>query len=92
MSQMLTKVEINNIDVSSYLKSYVAERESGKAIGNVKLMFSQSLDTLVTLDSFLTVEIWRGWTTSTDEKIFSGKVANWNKQGLSREITAYDKI
>ena len=92
MASMLTKVEINGVDVSDYISSYKYQRETSNSIGSTKLVLGTAVESVLTLDNNQTVEIWRGWTTSTDEKIFSGNIEKWEKQGGRIDITAKDKL
>ena len=92
MALMLTKVEINGVDVSSYVSSYNFQREKSNAIGMTKLILGQAVENVLVIDNNQTVDIWRGWTTSTDEKIFSGNIEKWEKQGGRIDITSKDKL
>ncbi|MCK5609028.1 hypothetical protein KAR91_44550 [Candidatus Pacearchaeota archaeon] len=73
---------------------YVYEREFGQSmISEIKIkLIKLKLDTLLTVEDGQTVEVWRGWTTPTDEKIFSGWVRQRNNDGFITSIVGYDKL
>jgi hypothetical protein len=89
---MLTLVKINGIDVSSTLVNYEYERTFGDLIGEVNLKFIRTVNSLVTLTAGQTIDIWRGWVTSTDEKIFSGYIERFEPEGGIILVTGLDKI
>ena len=92
MTSMLKKVEINGVDVSDYISTFRYQRQISNAIGSTKLVLGTAVESVLTLDNNQTVQIWRGWNTSTDEKIFSGNIEKWEKQGGRIDITAKDKL
>lgn len=89
---MLTKVRIGSVDVTSHLVKYEYERTYGDLMSEIVFKFITNVNAAITLSSGQTIEVWRGWTTSEDEKIFSGYIEKYEPEGGIITITALDKI
>ena len=90
---MLTKVTIDTVDVTTKVLNYSLERVAHNEISIVKPNFKKSLtDLLSNIKTGSTLEMWRGWTTSTDEKVFNGFVTKVNTDGKIYQIDGSDKI
>jgi hypothetical protein len=89
---VLTKIEVNGVDVSSYLMSYEYERTFGDSIGELSIKFNRKISNVVTLSTGLQVEAWRGFVTSTDEKFFDGFIERFEIEGGTVAVTAPDKL
>lgn len=61
-------------------------------IGEVTINAPQTINSTVTVENGQSVEIWRGFTTSTDEKIFSGRVAEIKPGSGLVKIIARNKL
>ena len=95
---VLYKTQINSITVQDSdstekdIISFEIEDDSENEIGEVIISAPQGINDIVTLSNGQIVEIWRGFTTSTDEKIFSGRIVEIKpKQGII-EIIARNKL
>ena len=91
----LTYVEINGIDVSSYLISWTMEDVFEKNIGSVKINLSQKAYTLLTFNNNLigdAVIIKRGVSSATETTLFRGIVTNVFNQGSVSSIDAFDEL
>ena len=96
----LTKVQINGVttkDDSSgsdpaSLFSWEYERTSGNQISELTMETPSDVNDLVTLKVGQTVEVWAGWTTSTDKKIFSGYISDFSAEPGKVVFTCKDKL
>lgn len=89
---LLTLVKINSVDVTSSLVNYESEEAFGDAVSQVELNFVSNVLSTVTIQTGQTLEIWRGYTTSTDEKIFSGYIESYSPETGLIKIVAKDKL
>lgn len=89
---MLTSIEISGIDVTSYCVNYQLERTYGDLTPEVEMKFVRGITSALTLVEGATLEIWRGWVTATDEKIFSGYIEKFESEGGLITITGIDKL
>jgi hypothetical protein len=89
---MLQKTLINGIDVSAYVISSEYERTYGDMISQVDVKIVQTVNDVLTIEAGQTLEIWRGWTTSTDEKIFDGYVQAFDIDKGIVKIIGKDKL
>lgn len=88
----LTKVQINGVDVTSYLVKYEYEEAYGDIVGQVELNFIATINDANSIITGQTLEIWTGFTTSTDNKLFSGYIESFNLDGGLFKIIAKDKL
>lgn len=89
---MLTQVNINSIDVTSKVVSYNIERIYGDAVTQLDMVVDKTITDLITLNNALTIDIWRGYTTPTDLKVFTGRIENFMPEGGKIKIVGKDKI
>jgi hypothetical protein len=89
---MLTRVKINSVDVTSYLINYEKEDAYGDTIAEVELNLVRNVKNVLTIDMGMTLEIWRGWGSPDEEKIFNGYVESYNPEGGKVKITGKDKL
>jgi hypothetical protein len=89
---MLTKVSVNGTDVTAKLINYKFEKTFGQEIAIITLKFSKFITSLVTLANGQTLTVSRGWTTSTDESIFSGFIESYEPEGGTITIIGKDKL
>lgn len=96
----LTKVTIGGITIKddssgsdpNYLFNWEYEKNSGTQISELSMALSEGVNSLVTLVSGQSVEIWAGYTTSTDKKIFSGFISEFNPEAGKVVIMCKDKM
>lgn len=89
---VLTKVEINNVDVSSYIINYEIEETSGTAITSVDMTLSKNVSDVVTITLGTTLEIWRGFAVATEEKVFDGYIEMYEPDQGVFKIRGKDKL
>lgn len=89
---MLTRVDINGITVTSKLVNWVYERTFGDLLPEISLKFVKSINDLVTVTNGMTLEVWRGWASATEEKIFSGYIEKYEPDGGVIDVTGIDKL
>lgn len=89
---MLQKTEINNIDVSSKIINWELEKTFGDAISQIEIKLVKTVSTLLTIETGQTVEVWRGWSVSTEEKIFDGYIESYEPEGGIIKVIAKDKL
>jgi hypothetical protein len=78
--------------VTSKLVSLEYERTYGDLLPEISLKFIRTINSLVTMSTGLVVEVWRGWTVATEEKIFSGYIEKFEPQGGLIIVTGIDKL
>lgn len=92
----LTKVEIDSIDVTTYVSSWKVEREFGEAVSKSVVILKENVSATGLLfdedNAFHTIEIWRGVTTTTDTKIFKGEVGSFRKDGKNVILNCVDEL
>jgi hypothetical protein len=89
---MQKTVHINGVDVSDQVISFTIERTNGKAIAQANIRFKQTINDVVTLINGATVQIWRGWSTATDDKPYSGYLDKFEPFGSVVDVTSSDKL
>lgn len=89
---MLTQVEIDGVNVTADLISYSFEDTYGDSLPEITLRFVRRIKDKVTLSAGLTLEVWQGYVTATDEKIFSGYVEKHELEGGIVELTGITKL
>lgn len=89
---MLKQVEINSVNVDDYIVSFEIERVYGDAISQVSIKVLKTITDVVTLANGQTLELWRGWTLATDEKVFDGYIEKYEVEGGIIKITGLDKM
>lgn len=95
---MLCKVVIDGVTVrddSSTEKkvlSWEYERTSENIISELTMTLLSSVEDLVSLIPGKVIQIWTGFTTSTDVKTFDGFIAEVSPNGGRVDLTCYDKM
>ena len=84
---MLKKVVVGGVDVSDYVLPFKLELSFGDATHQIRLEVAYSVRDVVTLDNNLRVEVWRGFTTATDEKVFDGYITTFEQKGITYLLT-----
>jgi len=87
-----TKVMINSVDVSSYVFSYRKEGAFGYEAGRLDLALTRKVKSLIDPQMRQLIEVWKGYTTSTDEKIFKGYIEDIDEEIGIIKIMAYDML
>ena len=87
---ILTRVDINGIDVTSYITSYTYEKTNGESIGIISCNAITSISNIVELAVGMTIEVWRGITTNTDNKVLIGYIEKFSPSGGLIEIIGKD--
>jgi len=82
MTELLTEVKINGVDVVSKLLSYNIDETFGDDISTAVITLTKYVyDLITTLDNGMSITIKRGFTTKTDQFIFSGEITEIEKKG-----------
>lgn len=98
MAELLTKVVINSVTVhddsstESYLINWEYERHSGNVISQLDMKLLDSVDDIVTIVPGQSIEVWSGFSTSTDTKTFSGFIEEANPEGGLVSLSCKDKM
>jgi hypothetical protein len=87
-----TKLEIDGIDVTSYLLNYSTDRSYGDVVASIDITLLKTVNVVLSIDTGQTIKIYRGWTTPTDEIIFQGYIEKYEPKGGIIEITGKDKL
>lgn len=87
-----TQVKINSVDVTSYVINYEDEATFGDVIAQVDINVVTNISNVLILATGQSVEIWRGWSTPTDLKVFSGSIESYNPDSGKIKIVAKDKL
>lgn len=86
----LMKVELDNIDVSAYVRSWKIKRDFGNSVDSMELEFVKSIEDVVTVsENGQTLEAWFGTVTATDKKYFNGYIEKFRTGTGTYECTAY---
>jgi len=94
---VLTRVEVDGINVSDYIKSWnIKDTEGDDYIKYASILLDRSVSQVLTLSSEAlstkTVVIYRGASSTTDKKVFSGEVTNYLPNGSGAELKCADKL
>lgn len=100
MGNLLTKVQINSVTIwddsdsgaPNLLINWEYERTIERGISELKMIILASTESIVSSTVGKTVSIWKGFTTSTDEKIFEGFITDVSPNGGILEIVCKDKM
>jgi hypothetical protein len=96
----LTKVNIDGTTIKDdssitdpeQLYKWEYERVAGSSISELTMETTSLVPDLVTLKVGQTIEIWGGYTTSTDKKIFDGFVSDYSPEAGRIKFTCKDKM
>lgn len=96
---LLSKVDINSVTIHddtagtpNLLINWEYERTMERGISELVITATQTLPDTVSLVVGQTVEVWKGFTTSTDEKVFDGYISEFEPDGGIIKITCKDKL
>jgi len=89
---MLTKVDIDGTTVTTKLINWELEKTYGDTISEIELKFVKGVNDLVTIQTGQTLEVWRGWSVATEEKIFDGYIEKFEPEAGTVKITGLDKL
>ena len=89
---MLTQILINSVDVTTKVIDWEREGSKGDAIQQLEMKVIKSISDLLTITEGMNVEVWRGWSTTTDEKIFDGYIQKYEPDGGKITLTCCDKL
>jgi hypothetical protein len=99
MGLLLSKVQIDGITIHddtagtpNLLINWEYERTGTNEISELTIKVLKSITGTVTLAVGKTVSIWKGFTTSTDTKVFEGRIAQFDPDGGLIKIIAKDKL
>lgn len=87
-----TQVKIAGTDVTSYVITWEVTENFGNAVYSCKIVFPNIVTDIVTLANSQSVEIWEGYVTATDTKIFSGYLETYAPEGGKITVTAFNKM
>ena len=88
---MLRKILINSIDVTSVVLNFEYEETWGEAISTISINAFGKINSLLTLAPGLTVQVYRGWVTATDELLFNGYIESYEPEPGKIKISCNDK-
>jgi len=100
MAYLLSKVIINDVTIrddtnppdNNYLVGWEYERSGTNEISQLSLNVLKSITNDITLSTGQRIEIWKGFTTSTDTKVFDGYISSYEPNGGLIVIEGYDKL
>ena len=93
MAIMLTKVEVNGLDIQSKLIKWQIEETFGIEISEAQIEVTKSIyDQIPDLRPGYAVTIKRGFNTSTDQFAFNGYIDRIDKAGATITIYAQDRM
>lgn len=100
MGNLLTKVQIDGVTIwdnsdgnsPNLLINWEYERTGTNEISELVINVLKSTDDTVSLSVGKTVSIWKGFTTSTDTKVFEGFISEFEPNGGLIQIIAKDKM
>jgi len=87
-----TQVKINNTDVTTTVNNYKYQKKFGESVSSITIEFTKTLKDTITPEIGQTVEVWRGWTTAADEKIFKGTLTRKKLEGGKIIIISEDML
>jgi hypothetical protein len=90
----LWQVKINSVDVTADMINCEYEETYGDLLPEINMEFVKRINTTLgsEVTPGMTLEIWRGWVTATDEKKFSGYVELVENDSGKVIITGLNKI
>jgi len=99
MGVLKTKVQIGGTTIKDdsgsdpkLIISWEYERTIEKGISEMVISCPKTITDTISLQVGTLVEVWSGFTTSTDKKIFSGYISNYKPDGGLIEIICKDKM
>jgi len=92
MSKRLTHVEIGGTSVDDYLLDWAYPESYGDSISETTITLPKNITGVVTLSNSPSLEMWEGFVTSTDKKIFSGYIETYAPDGYKIVVYGRDKL
>jgi len=92
MVRRLSQILINGTNVTSVCIDWTIQTACSDYITNATLNFPQVIMSLVTLSNKATLEIYEGFVTSTDTKIFDGYIETYKPDGFKITVYGKDKL
>ena len=99
MGVMLSKVVIDGVTIHddtvgspNHLVSWEYEKTGTNQISALTINVVTTIHNDVTLNVGKTIQIWKGFTTSTDEKVFDGFISEYEPDGGLIKIIGKDKL
>ena len=102
MGLLLTKVQIDGTTIwddsvaagthSDTLVDWEYERTGTNEISELNMRVLKSIQDTISLTVGKTISIWKGFTTSTDTKVFEGYISDFEPEGGVIKITGKDKL
>lgn len=89
---MKVYVSINYVDVSSSVQNLSYETTFGDSVSEIDINLFRNVTNSITLAAGQYIEVWRGWTTSQEERIFNGTIESYIPSGSTIKIIAKDKM
>ncbi|MHA1302312.1 MAG: hypothetical protein ACTSPI_01235 [Candidatus Heimdallarchaeaceae archaeon] len=95
----MTKVIVNSVTIKdtdgspdpNKLISWEYEKDD-ESISEAELILPKTVNDLVNLNNGQLVEIWAGWTTSTDRRYFYGYIDNIKPEGAILKVTCKNEM
>jgi len=88
----ITILDSSDSGVSSLVSDWEYERTGTNEISELTINVIKNIGNDITLRVGQTVSIWKGFTTSTDTKVFDGFISEFEPDGGLVKITAKDKL
>jgi hypothetical protein len=85
-------VKINTTDITDYLVDWKYSKTFGDIISTINITFTSNVYDVLDITNGQIIEIWEGYTTSTDTKIFKGYVTSVTWSGNKAEVKAEDML
>jgi hypothetical protein len=90
--KMMTQVFIGGIDVTDPILNWTINRSFGDFMHTIDLEFTKKLTDLITLAQGVSIQVFRGVTTPSDEFVLDGYVDSFTETGTKVQVKAKDKM
>lgn len=87
-----THVEVASVDVDDYLVGWENEEDSDDSVGSLIVMFAPNVTDVSAVGLGNHIEVWEGYTTSTDTKRFDGYIVKKESEGNNLKLTCKNKL
>jgi len=91
-NKRLTQVQLAGNTVDSFIRSWKITRNWGNPIDMLEIEFARSITGTITPDEGQLIEVWMGYVTSTDKKVFSGYVETFKPDVGVFKVKAFSKM
>lgn len=92
---LFTKIELNGVDISSFLFKGSTKKLSNQQVNTGQFYFKRGIDASLTMDNNIvgkSFTIQRGFDSPTERYIFRGEVVSFKQQGSTYEINVANKM